>query len=69
MKNTNMRCDFYINGIYIEIAPMYNFDFEDLYTKKMNYKRDKFGSLLITTKNKEDYKRIIKDFIECYLKK
>lgn len=68
-ENTNMKCDFYINGIYIEIAPMYNFDFEDLYTKKMNYKRDKFGSLLITTKNKEDYKRIIKDFVECYLKK
>jgi (2Fe-2S) ferredoxin len=55
--DSNMRCDFYINGVYIEIAPMYN-DIEN-YKCKMDKKRALFNSMIIDTKNIDDYEDIV----------
>ncbi len=59
--NSRMMCDFYVDGIYIEIAPMYNFKGMDKYRLKMDKKKELFGSILITTTNKNEYQEIVRE--------
>lgn len=55
--DSNMRCDFYINGVYIEIAPMYNT--HEKYRIKMDKKKELYGCLILDTTDKSDYEEIV----------
>jgi len=59
--NSSMRCDFYVNGVYVEIAPMY-YNIEE-YRIKMDKKEKLFGCYVMTTTDISDYD----DFIDSIL--
>lgn len=61
--NSSMRCDFYVDGVYVEIAPMYN-NIEE-YRTKMDKKEKLFGCYVLTTTDVSDYD----DFIDSILKR
>lgn len=57
--NSKMRFDFKIDNIFVEICPMYGQN--DEYTKKMDFKNEKFGAILL--KNKLEIEKFIEDLL------